>query len=135
MSEQRYVHADGPMFVCVHGPRLSVFVARQHHKEGCNNLFDCTMNYLIGGMKGDSIDGMLDLEIPPALWRDPDMWARLALDISFYTIIPLVLLSIISGIIIDGFGELRDEQAEVCGSIYNFSVAVNGLMPLPDGLS
>ena len=55
---------------------------------------------------------LADLEIPGALWRDPDMWARLALDMSFYTIIPLVLLSIISGIIIDGFGELRDEQAE-----------------------
>jgi hypothetical protein len=60
------------------------------------------------------------------LQRFGDMWARLALDMSFYTIIPLVLLSIISGIIIDGFGELRDEQAEVCTSKYNFSVAVNG---------
>lgn len=43
-----------------------------------------------------------DLDIPGALWREPDMWARIALDMSFYTIIPLVLLSIISGIIIDG---------------------------------
>jgi hypothetical protein len=103
----------GALLVYAHSIVGYVFF-RHHHQQGkCDNLFECTMNYLIGGIKGDSIDGILqDLEIPGAIWRDPDMWARILLDISFYIIIPLVLLSIISGIIIDGFGELRDEQNE-----------------------
>jgi len=103
----------GALLVYAHSIIGYAFFRHQHQEGKCNNLFECTMNYLIGGMKGDSIDGVLeDLDIPGALWRDPDMWARIALDMSFYTIIPLVLLSIISGIIIDGFGELRDEMNE-----------------------
>jgi hypothetical protein len=103
----------GALLVYAHSILGYAFFRHQHQEGKCNNLFECSMNYLIGGMKGDSIDGVLqDLDIPGALWRDPDMWARIALDMSFYTIIPLVLLSIISGIIIDGFGELRDEMNE-----------------------
>jgi hypothetical protein len=69
------------------------------HQEGkCENLFGCSMTYAISGMKGDSIESALeDLATPAALWVNPSMWARIALDMSFYTIIPLVLLSIISG--------------------------------------
>ena len=103
----------GALLVYAHSI-LGYAIFRHHHQEGkCDNLFECTMNYLIGGMKGDSIDSLLqDLDIPGAIWEDGSMWARIMLDMSFYMIIPLVLLSIISGIIIDGFGELRDEQSE-----------------------
>lgn len=80
----------------------------------CNNLFGCMTTYLISGIKGDSLEGgaLEDLVTPHALWMDPNTWFKILLDMSFHIIIPLILLSIISGIIIDGFGELRDKEAE-----------------------
>lgn len=86
----------GALLVYAHSILGYVFFRHQHQEGKCNNLFECTMNYMIGGIKGDSIDGALeDLDIPGAIWRDFDMWARIALDMSFYILIPLVLLSII----------------------------------------
>ena len=72
---------------------------QSNHQEGkCENLFGCSMTYMISGIKGDSIESALeDLATPAALWVYPSMWARIALDMSFHIIIPLVLLSIISG--------------------------------------
>lgn len=86
----------------------------RHHQEGkCDNLFGCSMTYIVSGIKGNSIeDAMEDLTTPAALWVDLGAWARIGLDMSFHIIIPVILLSIISGIIIDGFGELRDEESQ-----------------------
>jgi hypothetical protein len=71
----------------------------RHHQEGkCDNLFGCSMTYIVSGIKGNSIeDAMEDLTTPAALWVDLGAWARIGLDMSFHIIIPVILLSIISG--------------------------------------
>ena len=71
---------------------------QQHQAGKCDNLFGCSMTYIVSGIKGNSIeDAMEDLSTPAALWVDLGGWARIALDMSFHIIIPVILLSIISG--------------------------------------
>ena len=101
----------GALLVYGHAILGYAFFRNDHADGKCNNLFGCMTTYLISGIKGDSLEGgaLEDLVTPHALWMDSGMWFKIVLDMSFHIIIPLILLSIISGIIIDGFGELRDK--------------------------
>lgn len=46
-------------------------------------------------------------------WRDDGVASRSAFDLSFYLVITVTLLSIVSGVIIDSFGALRDRDNAV----------------------
>ena len=46
-------------------------------------------------------------------WRDDGVTSRSVFDLSFYLVITVTLLSIVSGVIIDSFGALRDRDNAV----------------------
>uniref|UniRef100_H2Y883 Ryanodine receptor 3-like n=1 Tax=Ciona savignyi TaxID=51511 RepID=H2Y883_CIOSA len=75
----------------------------------CNSMFTCFQFHFYSGVRaGGGIGDELD---------DPsgDAWEfyRIAFDISFFFFVIVILLAIIQGLIIDAFGELRDQQEQV----------------------
>lgn len=84
----------------------------QEFNEGvnyCSSYFECYVYTLNKGIRaGGGIGDTLSISIlssSPAYF-----WSRFFYDITFFVIIKLILINIISGIIIDNFGNLRDEM-------------------------
>lgn len=88
---------------------------RERHVEGkCSTLLNCVLSYLDGGLTGSGMHDAINLETPQSLWSSPMVdWLIQLFAMSFLTIYVQVLLAIFSGVIIDSFGALRDQHAEV----------------------
>lgn len=76
----------------------------------CNNLFECFISNLITGIRmgggiGDAIVQLKD--------NDTHYWAVMFFNILYFALVINILLNIIFGIIIDTFGELRDQNQAV----------------------
>eukprot|EP01065_Artemidia_motanka_P030354 TRINITY_DN36376_c0_g1_i1.p1 TRINITY_DN36376_c0_g1~~TRINITY_DN36376_c0_g1_i1.p1 ORF type:complete len:2690 (+),score=1136.41 TRINITY_DN36376_c0_g1_i1:51-8072(+) len=88
----------------------------ERHEEGkCQTLLNCFVSYLDGGLTGGGIHGVLTgFTAPASLW-DVDFlpWLLTMMQMSYFTVYVVVLLGVFSGIIIDSFGQLRDETSEV----------------------
>ena len=50
---------------------------------------------------------------PLTLWQDWFYWGRLVWDLFFFIFVVVILLSIVTGLIIDSFGDLRAEKQEL----------------------
>eukprot|EP00397_Hematodinium_sp_SG-2012_P001267 GEMP01001268.1.p1 GENE.GEMP01001268.1~~GEMP01001268.1.p1 ORF type:complete len:968 (+),score=162.55 GEMP01001268.1:2215-5118(+) len=84
-----------------------------HGNATCSTLLNCVITYLDGGITGGGIHGLMKFQaVTSILSLDQIMPFILTLfQQSYFTGIVLVLLAVFSGIIIDSFGQLRDEHA------------------------
>eukprot|EP00756_Hemistasia_phaeocysticola_P029709 Hpha_TRINITY_DN16247_c1_g3::TRINITY_DN16247_c1_g3_i2::g.15455::m.15455/K04958/ITPR1; inositol 1,4,5-triphosphate receptor type 1 len=88
----------------------------ERHEDGkCQTLLNCFVSYLDGGLTGAGIHGVLTgFTAPTSLWEvDLMPWLLIFMQMSYFTVYVVVLLGVFSGIIIDSFGQLRDETSEV----------------------
>ncbi|XP_076818158.1 ryanodine receptor 2-like isoform X3 [Clavelina lepadiformis] len=75
----------------------------------CHDMFSCFQFHFYAGVRaGGGIGDELD---DPS--GDDYEFYRIAFDISFFFFVVVILLAIIQGLIIDAFGELRDQQEQV----------------------
>ena len=73
----------------------------------CNNFVNCFLNGINMGVRmGGGISDVLFLITEPS---DNNYWERFYFDTTFFILIQLISLNIFSGIIIDTFGDMRDE--------------------------
>lgn len=74
-------------------------------EQNCHDLYTCFKFHLYIGIRAGGGIGD-ELESPSG---DPMEYYRMMFDISFFFFIIVILLAIIQGLIIDAFGELRDQ--------------------------
>ncbi|XP_046877714.1 ryanodine receptor 3 isoform X6 [Hypomesus transpacificus] len=75
----------------------------------CNDMMTCYLFHMYVGVRAGG--GIGDELVDPA--GDPyELW-RIIFDITFFFFVIVILLAIIQGLIIDAFGELRDQQEQV----------------------
>ncbi|XP_038824388.1 ryanodine receptor 3-like [Salvelinus namaycush] len=75
----------------------------------CDDMMTCYLFHLYAGVRAGGGIGD-ELEDPAG---DPyELW-RILFDITFFFFVIVILLAIIQGLIIDAFGELRDQQEQV----------------------
>jgi len=83
------------------------------YTKTCSTLWQCMMSYFDQGLKSDGIADLLagqtDTGFPEHIWTDGKGTALLLWNFSYFLIVVLILGAIVTGIIIDTFGELRDE--------------------------
>uniref|UniRef100_A0A915KT79 Ion transport domain-containing protein n=1 Tax=Romanomermis culicivorax TaxID=13658 RepID=A0A915KT79_ROMCU len=72
----------------------------------CHSMFQCFIFNLYAGVRAGRGIGV-ELESPYG--DDKEVW-RIMFDMSFHFFIIIILLAIMQGVIIDAFGELRDQQ-------------------------
>ena len=80
---------------------------------GCRTFGECLLTHLNSGLRSDQ--GIADV-MDHIDYREGDSLhtgARLLFDVSYWIVIVVMLLSIVSGIIIDTFGQLRDRKGKV----------------------
>ncbi|XP_056903963.1 ryanodine receptor 2-like isoform X5 [Takifugu flavidus] len=75
----------------------------------CNDMFTCYMFHMYVGVRAGG--GIGDEIEDPA--GDEFEVERIVFDITFFFFVIVILLAIIQGLIIDAFGELRDQQEQV----------------------
>lgn len=75
----------------------------------CDTLSKCWTSTIdgvrLGGGLGDSL-------VQPSLDDPTNYWGRWVFDLTFFILVNIILLNIIFGIIIDTFGDLRDQRKE-----------------------
>jgi len=73
----------------------------------CTNIYSCFTFTLTDGIRsGGGIGDVLQ----PLEFYDPRFWPRFIFDLTFYMLIIIILLNVVFGIILDTFGELRDDR-------------------------
>ncbi|ORC89216.1 uncharacterized protein TM35_000132200 [Trypanosoma theileri] len=77
--------------------------------ENCNNLFRCFMFILWQGLRQGGGVGDVMQEEP---WSSSTLIPRVSYDLIFFALVNVVFLNIMFGLIIDTFGELRDDKRE-----------------------
>ncbi|MEQ2266816.1 Ryanodine receptor 2, partial [Xenotaenia resolanae] len=89
------------------------FYNQSHDKETedmkCNDMLTCYMFHMYVGVRAGG--GIGDEIEDPA--GDEFEVERIIFDITFFFFVIVILLAIIQGLIIDAFGELRDQQEQV----------------------
>jgi len=76
----------------------------------CATLYECLVaTFNLGIRSGGGIGDVLATSV----WGDPTYAGRFIFDISFFIVIIIILLNIVFGIILDTFGELRDERSKI----------------------
>ncbi|XP_038072837.1 ryanodine receptor 2-like isoform X2 [Patiria miniata] len=75
----------------------------------CHNMMTCFIFHLHSGLRAGG--GIAD-EIEPPDGDDYELY-RIIFDITFFFFVIIILLAIIQGLIIDAFGELRDQLEQV----------------------
>ncbi|XP_061915089.1 ryanodine receptor 2-like isoform X1 [Entelurus aequoreus] len=75
----------------------------------CNDMLSCYMFHMYAGVRAGGGIGD-ELEDPAG---DELEVERIVFDITFFFFVVVILLAIIQGLIIDAFGELRDQQEQV----------------------
>ncbi|XP_077437450.1 ryanodine receptor 2-like [Vanacampus margaritifer] len=75
----------------------------------CNDMLTCYMFHMYVGVRAG---GGIGDEIEDPAGDDSEV-ERMVFDITFFFFVVVILLAIIQGLIIDAFGELRDQQEQV----------------------
>ena len=75
--------------------------------QSCNTLFQCFINSFNNGIRPSG--GLADAMIPATDLHSQSYFPRLIFNISYLLLIKMIILNIIAGIIIETFGELRNE--------------------------
>uniref|UniRef100_A0A673INN9 Ryanodine receptor 3-like n=1 Tax=Sinocyclocheilus rhinocerous TaxID=307959 RepID=A0A673INN9_9TELE len=75
----------------------------------CDDMMTCYLFHMYVGVRAGG--GIGDEIVDPA--GDPYELYRILFDITFFFFVIVILLAIIQGLIIDAFGELRDQQEQV----------------------
>jgi hypothetical protein len=75
--------------------------------ENCVTLFQCFVFILTSGTRAGGGVGEL---LVPSTWASPGHTVRIAYDFVFFLVVPVILLNIVFGIILDTFAQLRDER-------------------------
>jgi hypothetical protein len=93
-----------------------------HEVDTCSNMFQCFFAYIFLTIRGDGVREVLTKpgenfpfphNIVDALSSEEyDFMLRFAWDITFQIIFIYILVDIITGIVIDGFGDLKAEKEE-----------------------
>jgi hypothetical protein len=79
--------------------------------DACESFLSCFVFHFNFGLRsgggiGDVIEG-------PDIHKSTPVFAfRVMFDVSFYFVVPIILVAIVSGVIIDTFGSMRDERKE-----------------------
>lgn len=82
-------------------------ISESFDKNTCQDYVGCFLNSINFGLRlGGGISDPFFLQADP---NQEGYWGRFLIDISFFFIVKMVFLNLIAGIIIDTFGELRDE--------------------------
>ena len=97
---------------------LGIVLFLQNHDEGlCTNMFQCFMTYIFVALRGDGVRDLMpnDVDIPlnvvDSVMADSGHFLIMLLwDFSYNWLFIYILLAIITGIVIDAFGGLRDEK-------------------------
>ena len=102
------------------------FIVFQDHYEGpdetadyatyCHDLFNCYASTVNLGLR---MGGGIGDGIRKTVWEDDLYASRVVFDIFFFIWISVILLNVVFGIIIDTFGERRDERKEANAMINN----------------
>jgi len=91
-----------------------------HEDDKCTTLLRCFTNYLTGCISGDGVgDSYKDFEVPNTVFAGLTHWALTLISQSYLLVVVVVLMSVSTGIIIDSFGQLRDEQTEAADMLEN----------------
>ncbi|KPI87904.1 hypothetical protein ABL78_3014 [Leptomonas seymouri] len=83
----------------------------------CESLLQCFAYILDQGLRAGG--GVGDVMLPWT-WDNSRMLARLAYDMLFYALVTVVFLNILFGLIIDTFGQMRDEKREKEADMHGF---------------
>jgi hypothetical protein len=77
--------------------------------KGCHSVVSCFVLIFYHGAPGGSLDGVFN----PISNRDqPTYLQRVMFDLSFFVWVGVLLFNIITGLMVDGFGALREEDNE-----------------------
>jgi hypothetical protein len=96
-----------------------VLLADEHKVDTCSNMFQCFFSYLFKTIRDNGVKEMLtdpgeDFAFPhnivDAAMGDGQFLMRMVWDLSFQIIFIYILVAIITGIVIDGFGDLKAER-------------------------
>ncbi|KPA83985.1 putative mitochondrial insulin receptor,Ryanodine receptor [Leptomonas pyrrhocoris] len=83
----------------------------------CESLLQCFVYIVDQGLRaGGGVGDVME----PWAWGNSRMLARLAYDMLFYALVSVVFLNILFGIIIDTFGQMRDEKREKETDMHGF---------------
>jgi len=84
-----------------------VFFQPSYKEIPCNTLLDCLASTFSQGVQNG---GGIGDSLAPVTRDDPLFWGRFVYDLAYFIVIIVVLLNVIFGIILDTFGELRDDR-------------------------
>uniref|UniRef100_A0A7S0Z297 Inositol 1,4,5-trisphosphate receptor n=1 Tax=Hemiselmis tepida TaxID=464990 RepID=A0A7S0Z297_9CRYP len=87
----------------------------EHQDDSCRNLFSCFLAYVYSAIRGDGIMTLMDdIQVPnnviDAFEGGRFVLLRIIFDITHFFIFILILIAIITGIVIDSFSSLREEN-------------------------
>ncbi|XP_026324427.1 ryanodine receptor [Hyposmocoma kahamanoa] len=88
------------------------FYVQEEDDEVNRNCHDMLTCFVFNLYKGVRAGGGIGDELEPPDGDDSEVW-RIIFDISFFFFIIVILLAILQGLIIDAFGELRDQLESV----------------------
>jgi len=86
--------------------------------QTCETLFQCFFTYMNEGIRSDGIADVLirptdtGQRYPRYIWEAPWESAFILWDFCYFCLVVLILLAIVTGVIIDTFGELRDQATQ-----------------------
>lgn len=94
-------------------------ILHEHHDENkCDTLLRCFVSYLTGGISGDGIGAAFkEFDNPQSLFGEASLWLLTLLNQTYLLAVVVILLSVSTGIIIDSFGQLRDDQSEALSTL------------------
>jgi hypothetical protein len=78
-------------------------------QQGCHSVVSCFILIFYHGAPGGSLDGVLN---PISNREQPTYLQRVLFDLSFFVWVGVLLFNIITGLMVDGFGALREEDNE-----------------------
>jgi hypothetical protein len=92
-----------------------VVLRNQHEDEMCNNMFQCFISYIYLGIRGDGVKDLLkEIDFPRNVveaFVGEDLFIVVMIwDILYFLLFILILVAIITGIVIDAFGGMREEK-------------------------
>ena len=83
--------------------------------ESCDTMYNCLITIIDQWYKNGDLGGFLSNAVP-AIQEEGTFkinWGRFLFDLMFFIIVPTLLINIVSGIIIDNFGERRGKRDQL----------------------
>ncbi|CAM9147821.1 unnamed protein product [Discosporangium mesarthrocarpum] len=92
------------------GTALEAVLDEDVNFSGCNNLGQCAVTHFQYGLRTDLGNLLLLLTNEDGIVH---RISRFIFDVSYWVLVPLLLMNMVAGIIIDSFAQLRDEEADL----------------------